>query len=134
VAARPAAEEMARFGSNAHIRRALADELLWNRFWVFKGSAQSRRFQRAVPVTQTLARRIFRTAAGGAWQWDGKRSVLQTIGSYTRSCRCIIDSAQPDGAERAADLWEAVAASAGPGAVPTLRPLGKPLPGTPGPT
>lgn len=105
----PPGPEIALFGSNAHIRRAIADPALWNRFWVFKGSANSRRLRRAVPVTRRLASRMFRTAAGDPWRWDGHRSELQTIGSYTRSCRCVIDPAQPDGARRAALLGQAVA-------------------------
>ena len=76
---------------------------------LFKGSANSRRLRRAVPVTRRLASRMFRTAAGDPWRWDGHRSELQTIGSYTRSCRCVIDPAQPDGARRAALLGQAVA-------------------------
>lgn len=110
----PTPQEMAVFGNNAHIRRALAAPQRWDSFWVFKGSANSRRFRRAAPVTQSLAQAVFRNAQGGPWRWDGHRSVLQTIGSYTRSCRCIIDPAQPEGAERAALLWSAVAEADGP--------------------
>jgi hypothetical protein len=114
----PTPQEMAVFGNNAHIRRALADPQRWDRFWVFKGSANSRRFRRAVPVTQSLAQAVFRNALGEPWRWDGHRSILQTIGSYTRSCRCIIDPAQPGGAQRAALLWEAVAQADGLAALP----------------
>jgi hypothetical protein len=114
----PGAREMAVFGNNAHVRRALADTGRWDSFWVFKGSAASRRFQRAVPVTQDLAQAVFRDAAGAPWRWDRGRSVLQTIGSYTRSCRCVIDPRQPGGAWRAARLWRAVAEANGLEAVP----------------
>jgi hypothetical protein len=114
----PAAPEMEVFGNNAHIRRALADAGRWDSFWVFKGSACSRRFRRAVPVTQALAQSVLRDATGGPWRWDGHRSVLQTIGSYTRSCRCVIDPGQPGGALRAALLWRAVAEADGLEALP----------------
>jgi hypothetical protein len=117
----PPAPEMAVYGNNAHIRRALADpdeSGRWDSFWVFKGSACSRRFHRAVPVTQALAQAVFRNALGEPWRWDGHRSILQTIGSYTRSCRCVIDPAQPGGAQRAALLWEAVAEADGLAALP----------------
>ncbi|MFQ6028500.1 MAG: hypothetical protein ACE5Q6_13495 [Dehalococcoidia bacterium] len=114
----PAPPQMARFGANAHIRRAIADGELWNRFWVFRGSDHSCRFRRAVPVTRELAGRVFRTAQGAAWTWDERRSDLQIIGSYTRSCRCVIDPEQPTGRERALVLWRAVAASAGREALP----------------
>ena len=52
----PGDDLMARFGDNAHIRRAQADPDLWNRFWVFKGSEHSRRFRWAVPVTRDFWR------------------------------------------------------------------------------
>ena len=118
VTALPGPEEMDRFGSNAHIRRAQADATLWNRFWVFRGSPNSRRFRRAVPVTRELASRVFRTAQGEEWSWDSPRSELQVIGSYTRSCRCVIDPEQPGGPDRGRTFWQAVAAAAGPDALP----------------
>lgn len=109
VRRRPPDEVLRRFGANAHIRRGLTDAALWDGFWVFRGTDRSRRFQRAVPVTRELATRVFAAADGAPWRWDGGRTDLQVIGSYTRSCRCVIDPGEPGHRERAAFLWEWVA-------------------------
>jgi hypothetical protein len=109
VRVRPDEDISSRFGANAHVRRGLCDPELWDGFWVFKGSARSRRFRKAVPVTRELACRIFASADGSPWRWDGGRTELQVIGSYTRSCRCIIDPKLPGHARRAEVLWEALA-------------------------
>jgi len=106
VTARPSDEVLGRFLANAHVRRGLCDPGLWDRFWVFKGSARSRRFHRAVPVTRELASRIFSSADGSPWRWDSGRTDLQVIGSYTRSCRCVIDPSRPGHTERAGALWD----------------------------
>ena len=111
---RPLGEvDMAWAGNNAHVRRALSAQEWWSGFWVFGGSPNSRRFRQAVPVDRELASRAFRTAAGQPWEWDRRRSDLQVIGSYTRSCRCVIDPHEPGAQRRAAHFWEAVAQVAG---------------------
>ena len=109
VASRPDDGALGRFRANAHIRRGLSDPSLWDGFWVFGGSARSRRFHRAVPVTRAAASRVFTSANGSPWRWDSGRSVLQVIGSYTRSCRCVIDPAIPRHRPRAEALWDWVA-------------------------
>jgi hypothetical protein len=98
-----------RFGANAHVRRGLSDPALWDRFWAFRGSGRSRRFHRAVPVTRALASEVFTAADGRPWRWDRGRSDLQVIGSYTRSCRCVIDPAVAGHQARAETLWEWIA-------------------------
>ena len=111
VWSKPSEAELDRYGANAHVRRGLnrpSDH--WDGFWVFGGSRKSRRLRRAVPVDRALAERIFRRADGGRWLWNPSRSELQTIGSYTRACRCVIDTSSVDGRERAALLWSAVEA------------------------
>ena len=109
VGARPSEKSIRRFRSNAHVRRALAEPAHWDRFWVFKGSARSTRFRRAVPVTRQLADRVFSRADGSPWRWNGARTELQVIGSYTRSCRCVIDPALSGHSERRDALWDWVA-------------------------
>ena len=106
VRSRPTDDTLRRFSANAHIRRGLSDPQLWDRFWVFRGSNRSRRFQKAVPIARELADRAFTSADGSPWRWDGARTELQVIGSYTRSCRCVVDPALPGHAERAEVLWE----------------------------
>jgi hypothetical protein len=87
----PAEPELARFGANAHVRRALADPAYWDGFWVFAGGPSSRAFDRALLVGRQEAEVLLRNRAGGPWDWRANRTELQTIGSYTRSCRCVID-------------------------------------------
>ena len=106
VRTRPDASTMARYGRNAHVRRGLSDDDLWDGFWVFAGTPRSRRFPRAVPVTRELAERVFAQADGSPWRWDSGRTELQVIGSYTRSCRCVIDPDLPGHRTRAEALWE----------------------------
>jgi hypothetical protein len=99
VSAPPDALAMRRFGANAHVRRAH-----WDGFWVFGGSPASRLFPKAVVVGREEAELLFRDRDGSAWNWRPGRTELQTIGSYTRSCRCVIDSAVDPA--RAVAFWE----------------------------
>ena len=109
VRAEPSRAEFDRYRTNAHIRRGLNDRAEhWDGFWVFGGSTRSKRLTRGVPVDRALADRVFKRADGGRWNWNPARSELQTIGSYTRSCRCVIDTSEPDGIKRAGLLWGAV--------------------------
>ena len=109
VCARPDSDTLSRFGLNAHVRRGLSDTDLWDRFWVFRGSHRSRRFDKAVPITRAIAVKVFTSADGSPWRWENGRTELQVIGSYTRSCRCVIDPGLPGHAARAARLWQWVA-------------------------
>jgi hypothetical protein len=109
VRTRPEEPVLRRFGANAHVRRALSNPGFWDRFWVFKGTGRSRRFEVAVPIDREIAGRVFTSADGSPWRWDAGRTDLQVIGSYTRSCRCVIDPALPGHAERADALWAWVA-------------------------
>ena len=109
VTSRPKAASLGRFRANAHVRRGLCDSNLWDRFWVFRGSQRSRRFPKAVPVTRELAAQVFRRADGSPWRWPENRTDLQVIGSYTRSCRCVLDPQLPGHAARASFLWDWVA-------------------------
>ena len=80
------------FEHNAHLRRARAwPELFYDGFYIFKGSARSCRFQHAYPIGRAQAELLFRDRNDQAWQWQAQRSDLQTIGSYTRTCRCVLD-------------------------------------------
>ena len=89
----PSESELRVYGANAHIRRAQADPAFWNGFWVFKGTPRSRRFEKAIPLTPELARLVLRDRQGEPWRWRSGRTPLQTIGSYTRTIRCIGDTA-----------------------------------------
>ena len=48
-----------------------------------------------MPVGREIATATFTSTSGWPWRWDGGRTPLQVIGSYTRSCRCVIDPSRP---------------------------------------
>ena len=106
VTAPPDDVAMDRFRRNSHIRRALSGPGLWDGFCAFSGSSRSRRLSRAAPLHRSLADRVFTSADGSPWRWDAGRSDLQVIGSYTRSCRCVIDPSLPGHRERSDTLWD----------------------------
>ncbi len=56
--------------------------------------------------SKELAQGAFRSADGSPWRWDGGRTDLQVIGSYTRSCRCVIDPALDGHEKREAVFWD----------------------------
>ena len=99
----PLTEQAAqRFSKNAHVVRALCTGV-WDGFWVFGGSSRSRRFERAVPVTREICEKVFRDASGEPWDWS-RQTETATIGSYTRARRCMLDTTDPNQAERSAAL------------------------------
>lgn len=106
VTERPDGAAMNRIGRNAHVRRGLTEQKYWDGFWVFTGSKNSQCFEKAVPVTRELCEQVFTAADDTPWRWRGGRTDLQVIGSYTRSCRCVIDQAIPGQEERANRFWE----------------------------
>ena len=84
VRSRPNEAKLLRYGSNAHLRRGLSDDALWDVFWVFAGSAKSERFYKAVPVTRELADRVFIAAValgGGVRPAPTFRSSAPTRGA-----------------------------------------------------
>ena len=74
------------FANNAHLRRALNNKELYDRFWIFKGSGYSRRFKYGIPFDRRF---VAKAMPDSKWVWDDSRTDLQTIGSYTRSSRLI---------------------------------------------
>lgn len=103
-----AAPENEELSHNAHFRRARAyPALFYDGFYIFKGSSRSQRFQIARFFGRPEAERFLRDKAGQAWHWKTGRSDLQTIGSYTRACRCVLDPARSNAeAERTAAFLE----------------------------
>lgn len=99
-----------RLERNAHVRQSLAPGGRFDGYWVFCGSAQSRRFRIAVPFTRSFAHRVLRDAQGQLLRWPPQRSELQVIGSYTRSCRRILDPARRADRSRVAFWWHYIAA------------------------
>jgi hypothetical protein len=91
VRTKPTPEQLQRFGSNAHVRKGLNDDAHWDGFWVFGGSERSVRFSCAIPVDRQFCDAVLRTASEEPFQWSSHRSELQVIGSYTRTCRVVLD-------------------------------------------
>lgn len=92
-----------RFTRNAHTLRGD------RRFLGIAGTDKSRRFHRAVPVTREMCDEVFRDTYGQPWEWPTHRSELGVIGSYTRACRCVLDTSIPEQAQRSAILREWIA-------------------------
>ena len=112
IAQPPSGDAAARIAKNAHVIRArcMGD---WDKFHVFTGSERSRRFERAVPVTRKLCDAVLRNKGGQPYNWPTHRSELSVIGSYTRTCRCVLDTGIPEQAQRAATLREWIAKHSG---------------------
>ena len=104
----PHGEIFTRFGANAHVRRATYHRAALDSFWVWRGSPRgSLRLPRAVPLTREVCDATLRDAKGHPWKWGAGRSELQSIGSYTRTARLVIDGrdAGPEHLSRARDWW-----------------------------
>ena len=109
---RPLTKQAAkRFARNAHVIRAQCTGY-WDGFWVFGGSSESRRFERGVPVTREICEKVFTDKNGKPWNWS-RQTETATIGSYTRACRCVLDTGIPEQAQRAATLREWIAQHSG---------------------
>jgi len=78
--------------NNAHVKRWLIKPKAepWN-FWVLGGYDQSKRFIHAVPFDRNITEKVLVASDGSPIKWDSDKTDLQTIGSYTRSCRIIDD-------------------------------------------
>jgi hypothetical protein len=117
VRVKPTPEQLQRFGSNAHVRKGLNDDAHWDGFWVFGGSERSVRFHRAVPVDRRFCDAVLRTASEEMFEWPDHRSELQVIGSYTRTCRVVLDDSLSRH-KRRIDALDAIVNGYNPGAFP----------------
>jgi hypothetical protein len=70
--------------SNAHVKRGLWLKRYWDGFWVFKGSRNSIRLQRAIPVNLKALNRLGLVPMS---ECTDKRTENQLIGSYMRAAR-----------------------------------------------
>ena len=96
-----------RFAKNANAIRG--DE----GFLGVAGSSRSRRFRKAVPITRDRCDEVFRAADGSPWRWGTGKTDLQVIGSYTRSCRQMLDASIPEQERRIAVLRDWIAERSG---------------------
>ena len=111
VREKPNDSALVKFGVNAHVRRGMDDDALWDGFWVFGGSSWSKRFQTTKSITKEICQEVFLGADGQPWKWDEFRTDLQVIGSYTRTCRCLIDPSTVGGGKRARFFWDWIESS-----------------------
>ena len=96
------------FARNAHIRRWRVNPASFDKFVVFKGSNNSRRFKYAVPFDQRFVEDVqLLDAHGKPWEW-GRTTDLGVIGSYTRTARMHIDLETTEGREQAERFWNTI--------------------------
>ena len=103
----PNSGERKRFTDNAHARRGDPE------FLGVAGSDRSRRFKCAVPITKEICTQVLRDKDGNPWDWSKGKTDLATIGSYTRSIRCVLDTADREQSKRAATLQTWIAEHSG---------------------
>ena len=104
----PQSPRLERFARNSHAIRGDA------RFWGVAGSPQSRRFRRAVPANREICAAVFRDRQGNPWTWDNGQTELARIGSYTRACRRVLDTADSEQRQRTAALRAWIARHSSP--------------------
>lgn len=95
VTERPSDPQLKIFGGNVHVRRGIFDPRYWDGFWVFKGSKESKLFERAIPFTKEIAEAVLTNSRRGKLIFPSNRTELQVIGSYTRTSHIIKVEKEP---------------------------------------
>jgi hypothetical protein len=80
-------DKLTLFRRNAHIRRGQADPGFFKNFWVWKGSDNSQRFDKAVLFDQKLGAEILVSSSGVPYSWPESKSPVQPLGQRTRASR-----------------------------------------------
>ena len=110
----PDKQAMERFAKNAYVIKGREtgdwDSVVGD--WLFAGSENSRRFDKAVPLNREICERVFMDINGAPWEW-GRQSETATVASYTRAARCFFDTSKPEAEERAATLRDWIAQRTG---------------------
>ena len=102
-----------RFRNNADFIRA-KESGYWNDNMFFAGGKYSRRFHRAVPLNRCICDKVLRDAEGQLYDWTKQRGKeIRIIGSYTRTCRAVLDTSIPEQARRLVTLRKWIAEHAG---------------------
>ncbi len=99
----------ARLAKNAHCRRGRNNPAGWDGFSIFVGGAGTGRFREACVVDKSFAARLLRDAQGHPFAWPAHRTPLQVIGSYTRTCRLVLDPARRTDRRRYDAFWRHLA-------------------------
>lgn len=93
------------FVRNAHVKRWSVDHSSFDKFAVFKGSNNSRRFRYAARFDPKFVEHVpLRKADGSSWEWD-RTTELGIIGANTRTVRMYIDPQTADGREQVERFW-----------------------------
>ena len=96
------------FVNNAHVRRWYAEPSSFERFTIFKGSTNSRRFRCAVHFNQDFVETVpLLKAAGDLWSWE-RTTELGIIGANTRTVRMYIDPKTEKGQKQAENFWRLI--------------------------
>lgn len=86
----PDEETLESIKENAHVIRGICDPMLFDGFWVFKGSRKSRRFTKAIPLDRNTVEELSLTDRfAHPWNWKKFRSDNAAIGSHLRSVRIV---------------------------------------------
>jgi len=95
ISSEPEKASLEQIGKNAHIIRGICDPLLYDGFWILKGTANSRRFKKAIPLDRRTIQLFGLTGKRGhRWNWKKFASDAAAIGSYLRSVKILTDQSQ----------------------------------------
>jgi hypothetical protein len=96
ISRRPNKTILREIGTNPHLIRGRCDPMLYDGFWVFKGTRRSKRFKKAVSLDRRTIKKFgIRDRFGHRWDWEKFRSDEAAIGSYMRSIK-IVDGVQAE--------------------------------------
>ena len=90
-------------------RRARALHRFLGRFLGVRRIGRVAQVRAGGPGNQGYLREGVQDRLGQSLEWAPDRSDLQTIGSYTRTCRCVLDTSDPEQQRRAEALREWIA-------------------------
>ena len=94
---RPGKDILKQIEGNVHMIRAECDPVLFDGFWILKGSTRSRRFKRAVPLDRRTVQRLgLADTDGHNWNWSRFKSDMAAIGSHLRSAKIVTNTDRVD--------------------------------------
>jgi hypothetical protein len=97
ISRRPSKEVIREIGTNAHMIRGKCDPMLYDGFWIIKGTRRSKRFKKALSLDKKAVKKFgLRDRFGHRWNWEKFRSDEAAIGSYMRSMKVVDDGMQAE--------------------------------------
>jgi hypothetical protein len=88
----PTDEELKLFGQNVHITRGLFDQAEFNKFWIWKGSNNSKLFNKAVLFDRELGAKILFSRLLTPYTWPKDQSEIKLLGQRARASRLLTDN------------------------------------------